>query len=326
MFDIVLESIRLVILLFIVILINRYSKKHVNKDHQAWKLIEIGFFFILIGSVLDITDNFDSLNRYIIIGDTPTQAFLEKVVGYLGGFSFIALGLYRLEESLRISQQRLVLHREQSPIGVIDWNTDFEFLDWNPAAERIFGFTKEEVAGSHITKNILPESAKPAVDKVWKDLLANSGGYYSLNENITKDGRTILCEWHNTPLIDNVGNVIGVTSLVEDVTERQKNEENLRHSQKMDAMDKLTGGVAHDFNNMLGVILGFSELLKNRMGDSDPKQIKYCDEIHNAAERAKKLTSKLLEFSRKTPSSVEITDIKKRGFNSEVQRRKFQFL
>ena len=213
------------------------------------------------------------------------------------------------EEVLRLSHQRLLLHREHTPLGVIEWNTDFEFLDWNPAAQRIFGYTKEEVLGRHITERILPESAQQAVDNVWGELLANIGGTYSLNENITKDGRTILCEWHNTPLVDDDENVIGVTSLVDDITERQKSEENLRQSQKMDAIGKLTGGIAHDFNNMLGVILGFSDLLRELVSSDNPKQTKYCDEILNAGERARILTSKLLEFSRKTPSSAEKTDI-----------------
>ena len=213
------------------------------------------------------------------------------------------------KEVLRITQQRLLLHREQSPVGVIEWNTDFEFLYWNPAAEKIFGFTKEEVEGHHITERILPESARAAVDKLWAELLENKGGLYSLNENTTKDGRTILCEWHNTPLVDQDGKVIGVTSLVDDVTERQNNEETLRHSQKMDAIGNLTGGIAHDFNNTLSVILGFSQLLKQRVGDGDPKLVKYGNEIFNTGERAKKLTSKLLEFSRKAPSSEEATDV-----------------
>ena len=215
----------------------------------------------------------------------------------------------RAKESLRISQQRLLLHRDQSPVGVIEWNTDFEFLDWNPAAEKIFGYTKDEVVGVHITKRILPESAREAVSKLWEELLTNKGGFQYSNENITKDGRTILCEWHNTPLIDNKGKVIGVTSLVDDITERQRNEEELRQTQKMDAIGKLTGGIAHDFNNMLGVILGFSELLKQRVGDSDPKLIKYSSEILNAGERAKKLTSKLLNFSRSDTSGAEVTDV-----------------
>ena len=215
------------------------------------------------------------------------------------------------EEVLRHSHQRLLLHREYSPLGVIEWNRTFEFLDWNPAAQRIFGFTKEEVLGQHITKTILPESAREAVDKIWSDLLENKGGMYSVNENTTKDGHTILCEWHNTPLVDDSGNVIGVTSVVEDITERKQNEDNLRHTQKMDAIGKITGGIAHDFNNMLGVIIGFSELLRNRSDVNDLKQLKYCNEILTAGERARKLTSKLLEFSRKTPSSSESTDINK---------------
>lgn len=229
----------------------------------------------------------------------------------VGGVSTDITERFRIEESLRILQQRLLLHRELSPVGIIEWTTEFEVLDWNPAAQRIFGYTKEEVLGHHLSESILPASARQAVDKVWSELLEKKGGTHSINENLTKDGRTILCEWHNTALVDDDGNVIGVTSLVDNISERQKNEESLRHSQKMDAIGKLTGGIAHDFNNMLGVILGFSELLKVRIGHDDPKLIKYNNEIINAAERARKLTSKLLEFSRKAPSSAETTYINK---------------
>lgn len=215
----------------------------------------------------------------------------------------------KIEDSLNISQQRLILHREQSPLGVIEWNTEFEFLDWNPAAEKIFGFTKEDVKGKHITKCILPESARDAVNDIWHQLVTNTGGTYSLNENLTKDGRIIMCEWHNTPLLDHDGKVIGVTSLVEDITERKTQEKALRQTQKMDAVGKLTGGIAHDFNNMLGVILGFSQLLRARLNKDDDKLVKYCDQIFHAGENAKKLTSKLLQFSRKDTASSEVTDI-----------------
>lgn len=249
------------------------------------------------------------LRHYLSI-KFPLYDELGKIYA-IGGVSTDITERILAEESLRISQQRLLLHREQSPVAVIEWNRDFEFIGWNPAAERIFGYSEDEVIGVHITKRILPESARPAVDKVWEELLANKGGTYSVNENTTKDGRTILCEWHNTPLIDHEGKVIGVTSLVDDITERRKTEEDLRHSQKMDAIGKLTGGIAHDFNNMLGVILGFSQLLKERIPDENQKLIKYSNEIITAAERAEKLTSKLLDFSRKAPSSTEITYINK---------------
>ncbi len=134
------------------------------------------------------------------------------------------------EETLRISQQRLLLHREHTPLAVVEWNTDFEIVGWNKSAQRIFGFTQQEVLGQHITNNILPDIEREAVDKVWEDLLKNRGGMRSTNENITKDGRSILCEWYNTPLVNEEGEVIGVASLVDDITDRKRAEENLRLS------------------------------------------------------------------------------------------------
>ena len=142
------------------------------------------------------------------------------------------------EEVLRLSHQRLLLHREQTPLAVIEWNTDFEFVYWNKAAERIFGYKKEEVLGHHVSEKILPESARETVIAVWDDLLANKGGERSTNENITKDGRTILCEWYNTPLVDQDGKVIGVSSLVDDVTKRKQSEEMIW---KQANFDSLTG-------------------------------------------------------------------------------------
>ena len=235
----------------------------------------------------------------------------NKRICAVGGVSTDISERFRIEENLRFSQQRLLLHREQSPLGVIEWNTDFEIMDWNPAAEKIFGYTQEEVRGQHITQNILPDPESQGVAKVWESLLANKGSTISVNENLTKDGRTILCEWHGSPLVNEEGEVIGVISLVDDITERQKNEENLRHSQKMDAIGKLTGGIAHDFNNMLCVILGFAEQIKEGVTDGEQNILRYNEEIINAGERARKLTSKLLEFSRKAPSSAELTYINK---------------
>ena len=142
------------------------------------------------------------------------------------------------EEILRISHQRLLLHREQTPLAVIEWNTNFEFVYWNKAAEKIFGYTKEEVLGHHASEKILADSARDTVNSIWEDLLANKGGERSTNENITKDGRIILCEWYNTALVDQNGKVIGVTSLVDDVTKRKQSEEMIW---KQANFDTLTG-------------------------------------------------------------------------------------
>jgi len=93
-----------------------------------------------------------------------------------------------------------------------------------------------------------------------------------------------------------------------DITKIKTQEELLNRVQKMDALGKLTGGVAHDYNNMLNVILGYAELLKNRLGN-DEKGLKYLGEIEQAAKRGGSLSKKLLSFSRQTASAEETIDI-----------------
>ena len=221
------------------------------------------------------------------------------------------------EESLRVSQQRLLLHREQSPVAVIEWNTDFEFLYWNPAAEKIFGFTKEEVQGQHITKRILPESARPAVNKIWEELISNKGGAYSLNENITKDGRTILCEWHNTPLVDDDGNIIGVTSLVDDVTERKRMETALVESRNEaeeanQAKSQFLSSMSHELRTPLNAILGFSQLIQLDAKDEITKD--NTQEIIYAGNHLLQLINQVLDLSKIESGTISVS-IENHSFN-----------
>ena len=111
--------------------------------------------------------------------------------------------------------------------------------------------------------------------------------------------------------MDDSGRVLGVASLVQDVTERVALEERLRQSQKMEAVGRLAGGVAHDFNNLLTVILGYSQILAegvpagSRLADSTAQ-------IKSAAERASGITRQLLAFSRKqvlSPRVINLNDI-----------------
>jgi diguanylate cyclase (GGDEF)-like protein/PAS domain S-box-containing protein len=168
--------------------------------------------------------------------------------------------LVAAERVLRISHQRQMLHREQTPLGVIEWNTNFEFEYWNKAAEGIFGFTEDEVIGRHVTERILPQDAREAVEVVWRDLLANKGGERSTNENITKDGRTILCEWYNTPLLNQDGKVVGVSSLVDDITERRQSEKMIWEQANFDSLTGLPN--RNMFHNRLE-----QEIVKSKRAD-----------------------------------------------------------
>jgi PAS domain S-box-containing protein len=125
----------------------------------------------------------------------------------------------RAEEALRDANQKLRLHFEQTPMAVIEWDLDFRVTQWNPAAKTIFGYDPEEALGQHASF-IVPEAVRPMVDGVFEALLKKSGGERSTNANVSKDGTPILCEWYNTPLIDERGTVAGVASVVMDITEQ----------------------------------------------------------------------------------------------------------
>jgi|GEM_PF-1258588 len=134
----------------------------------------------------------------------------------------------RRRAELWATEQRLALMVEQSPLAVIEWNLGLEVVKWNLAAEKMFGYTAEEALGQHATELIVPEAVRPVVNQIWQDLIDQRGGTYSINENYTKDGRTITCEWHNTGLINTKGAISGVLSIIQDITERKRVEREIR--------------------------------------------------------------------------------------------------
>ena len=129
----------------------------------------------------------------------------------------------RAQERISQSEQRLRLHVQQTLVAVIEWDLDFKVTRWNPGAERVFGFAEREAVGQHFSF-IVPVSVQEQVEPLFAALLAKRGGERSTNENVTKDGRIILCEWYNTPLVNAEGRVIGFASLAEDITARKQAE------------------------------------------------------------------------------------------------------
>ncbi|MBU2550387.1 MAG: PAS domain S-box protein [Proteobacteria bacterium] len=149
----------------------------------------------------------------------------------------------KMEEDLKESQQRLSLLVQSSPLGVIEWDLDFRVLNWNLASERIFGYPAENVIGRHATELIIPEGMQTEINKRWLDLIDQKDGSRSTDENITRDGTRIVCEWYNTPLINESGHVIGVASLVNDITQQKKVEGEIRqYMEELERFNRLTLG------------------------------------------------------------------------------------
>jgi PAS domain S-box-containing protein len=162
------------------------------------------------------------------------------------------IGDRRLAEERAVKMsQRLSAHQQQTPVGLIDWDLDFRVVEWNPAAETIFGFSREEAVGQSAHDLIVPDHAKPSVNAVWQALLSQAGGHASINDNITKSGAIRVCEWRNTTLTGGDGEVSGGASIVQDITERRQTEREVRRlrnylSSIIDAMPSLLVAVDID--------------------------------------------------------------------------------
>jgi len=149
----------------------------------------------------------------------------------------------RAEGALQKSEERLRLEVSRMPIAYIVWDNEFRVVTWNPAAEAIFGFTFDEAKGRHPYEMIVPPEAQPQVDDIWSRLLAGDASAHSVNQNTTKDGRTIICDWTNTPLKQPDGTVLGVMSMVQDITERKRAEDALRkRNEELERFERVVVG------------------------------------------------------------------------------------
>lgn len=168
----------------------------------------------------------------------------------------------RAEEKLRRSEERLALHFEQVPLAAIEWDENAGVRRWNKAAERIFGYTKAEMLGRNDWERLVPEEDREQVRKVFQGLLDRGEPTPSTNRNVTKDGRVIICEWQNTPLIGEDGTPIGAASLASDITERLADQMKLQESNRLQRL--LLSELDHRVKNALSSLITMVDLTRER--------------------------------------------------------------
>lgn len=210
------------------------------------------------------------------------------------------------EEALRESSERLTNIITQSPMGIVIWDNDFRAKEWNASCEKIFGYLREDVLNKS-GMTIVAEEDQQRISNLF-DSLKNKKTVRNRNRNITKSGKKITCEWYNTPLTDHKDNVIGILSLVEDVTDQIHLEKELLKIIKLESTGVLAGGIAHDFNNILTAILGNINL--SLLDTSlEPPTRKRLMAAEKASLRAQTLTQQLLTFSKGGEPVKEQTSI-----------------
>ncbi|MCE9580284.1 MAG: response regulator [Deltaproteobacteria bacterium] len=216
------------------------------------------------------------------------------------------LSVRAVERALHETEHRLQLTFEQSPVARIEWDNEQRVTAWNPAAERLFGFRLTEALGQHASF-LAPGVAAATIAARFRDV-TGSPSTIATRENTTRDGRVIVCEWHNAPLRLTDGTLVGISSVVLDVTERTRLQEALVQARKMDAIGRLAGGVAHDFNNILAVILSYGTFVRDSLPEGDARRADMVEAL-SAVSRGIGLTRQLLTFSRQQPTEKRPTDL-----------------
>jgi PAS domain S-box-containing protein len=202
----------------------------------------------------------------------------------------------RAEEELRSSESRLQLQFDRMPIACITWDRERRVTSWNPAAEAMFGFTAQEALGKQPQQFLISPEQQPLVQQVAQRLLAGDSSVQDVNQNLTKDGRTILCEWTNTPLRDPAGAFAGSLSMVQDITERKSMEKQLLRAQRVESIGTLASGIAHDLNNILAPIMMSAQILQLNKPGEEEREI--LATIQASAQRGADIVKQVLTFAR----------------------------
>ena len=195
------------------------------------------------------------------------------------------------------------------------WLTDLElnFKYVNPAVLPMLGFTQDEWIGSNMSDHCSLKNLEDisAVAMVELKKGPESTGMTFEAQILHKNGEIVPVEITGRLLFDNDGNPEGFQGIMRNISERRQLEEQLRQSQKMEAIGILAGGIAHDFNNILQAIFGYTDLASNSLSEGDP-EYGYIKEIRRSADRAARLTKQLLAFGRRQillPRDINLNDL-----------------
>ncbi|MPZ34925.1 MAG: response regulator [Rhodospirillales bacterium] len=185
-------------------------------------------------------------------------------------------------------------------------------VNWNPGAQRIKGYARQDVLGQHFSRFYTDEDRSLGIPTRALKTAATSGKYETEGWRVRKDGSQFWASVVINAIHDGEGELMGFAKVTRDLTERRAAEEQLRQAQKMESVGQLTGGVAHDFNNLLTVIIGNLDALQRHLREpaADSERLKRSAEnAMRGARRAESLTQRLLAFSRQQPLDPRPVDV-----------------
>ncbi|AZG36158.1 bifunctional diguanylate cyclase/phosphodiesterase [Shewanella psychromarinicola] len=203
-----------------------------NEEYERQGLM---YFNLAAGEKLKPYEaNYRHKDGGIVVGET-SRIMIKDVDGQIQGYmGFIRDVTDRNKTAMKLQANQAALshHIQNTPLGYISRDINSNCIEINKSAEAIFGYSADEVRGHCLLDLLVPDEGRNDIENVIKSLLKSNKDSISINKNKTKDGRTIICEWHNTPLVSEHGEVIGVTSLIQDVTENRRTQIALEETEK----------------------------------------------------------------------------------------------
>ena len=217
----------------------------------------------------------------------------------------------RENEERRKAEELLRAIIDEAPFAVVAVDSARRVLVWSRGAEATFGYTATEALGQNFDQLCVPDEEAAMRDKVWKDLAGGAAMRAVPARRRRKDGRMVEILASGRALLDANGEFRGAIGVLDDVTEKLSMERQLRQAQRMEAVGQLTGGLAHDFNNILSVVVGNLDLLVDELGaDSKPRAL--AESAMKGALRGAELVQRLLAFARRQPLSPRPVDLNER--------------
>jgi PAS domain S-box-containing protein len=272
-------------------------------EHAGWVIFEVTFLIISIRKSLGETFNvaerqakLENINETIERTVTERTAELTREID----------DHRRADESLNRSQAQLAKAQSIARLGSWEWDVVQNKVTWSDETRRLYGYSDKDMGADmkHCLERIHPAD-RNKVQLALAEALRSGGPYVCDHRALLPDGTIRVMHGLGEVVTDTKGQPIRIIGTTQDITEAERaeaalrrSEEQLRQSQKMEAVGRLAGGVAHDFNNLLTVITCYSSMSLREMEKNHPLR-KNTEEVQAAAERAASLTGQLLAFSRK---------------------------
>ncbi|GMV80212.1 MAG: hypothetical protein AMXMBFR7_13960 [Planctomycetota bacterium] len=252
---------------------------------------------------------------YLVKGESSPDV-LVRTIRY-------AIERKRIEDQLRQERDRMQLYLETAHTFMLALDCEGRVTMLNRVAQEVLGYKERDLLGQDWFETCVPVSFRARLRQDFTRMLATKVVHNGRYESpvLTRDGQERLFEWRCGLLLDAQNQPTGCLSSGQDITDQKQLENQLFMAQKMEAVGQLAGGVAHDFNNLMTVVTGYSALLLKQLPADHPHRSS-MEAIARAGQRAATLTRQLLAFSRKQVIAPQVLDLNACMAESEKMLRR----